>query len=235
MGIPGSQLSVCVTPNEKAQNEGLGLASLDSFTWIREDVQNGGRVEQVAIENGAPYGNGLTTMQCDFNLCQFQSILKADFFVQAGNIPTEMPSSMPTSMPTASRMGFPRDGFYQNLNSLNFVGDGECTGDRIGGTYSWYAFEGTQYYNSDRCEYECGLLAYNFGFRDLLVGYMLEPGDVDKRCKCLLSNDSAELMPSGACSDYDDVDSCDFTQTGTGKVIGTKPSTRNNGQSCYAW
>lgn len=146
MGIPGSSLSVCVIPDERARAEGFGVKQIDSFSWIRID-ENGGKVEQVVIEDGQAAGNGLTEMQCTETGCSFQSILKADFFVQAGNIPTDEPSASPTSIPSAMPTmmlvtNFVRDGSYQYANYNNDMGIGECTPDRLGGTYSSFTFEG---------------------------------------------------------------------------------------------
>jgi len=101
LGRAGSELSVCVVPNEKAQQAGLGLKQIDSFAWVRVDP-SGGRVEQIAVENGQVPGNGLTEMVCDDFGCGFKSILKADFFVENVPPPTEQPSAAPTEQPSAA-------------------------------------------------------------------------------------------------------------------------------------
>lgn len=98
LGRAGGELSVCVIPNERARNAGLGLKSIDNFSWIRVDA-NGGRVEQVAIEDGKVPGNGLTELQCDDDGCGFKSILTANFFRQNLLPPAEMPSSALSSAP----------------------------------------------------------------------------------------------------------------------------------------
>ena len=98
MGRLGSELSVCVVPNQKAIDAGLKLKQIDSFVWVRVDP-GGGRVEQVAVNDGKVPGNGLTEMVCDDDGCGFKSILQSNFFVDNIPPPTEAPSSAPTPVP----------------------------------------------------------------------------------------------------------------------------------------
>lgn len=99
LATPGAQLSVCVVPDERAQNGGLVLDKINEFTWQRVDSTTGVSVEQVAVMNGQVAGNGLTDMVCDDDVCNFISILSANFF-QTTLLPP--PTGAPTVAPTVA-------------------------------------------------------------------------------------------------------------------------------------
>jgi len=87
--FPGAPVTVCVAPNQKAIDDGLLLESIDSFTWVRDFI------EQPAIMAGEGAWNQLTAVTCTPGsvFCQFTSVLYSDFF-QA-----ELGTASPTPMP----------------------------------------------------------------------------------------------------------------------------------------
>lgn len=93
----GGVVSVCVTPSQIAIDDGLFLTSIDSFMWVR------GQIEQPAIEDGIEASNSLTQFYCRPGslVCSFVSILYADFYQP----PTPPPSPAPTLFPSPSPSG----------------------------------------------------------------------------------------------------------------------------------
>jgi hypothetical protein len=81
----GMLVTVCVEIEERAINDGIFLKGVDSFTWIREYPSY--NVTQIVIEDMAAY-NGLAMYSCleGIIVCDFHSILVADFFLSAGQV-----------------------------------------------------------------------------------------------------------------------------------------------------
>lgn len=80
LAFPGTELQVCVRPNERARNNQMGLALINEFNWKRTDPISRNTFTQLAVRNGEPASNALTTMTCDALSCTFNSILMAPFF-----------------------------------------------------------------------------------------------------------------------------------------------------------
>jgi len=76
----GQVIKVCVRPDGKARQEGIVMASIDSFTFQR------GSLSQVAVvgKNSAPSGLSILTCNPGDTICWFETILRADFFAQSG-------------------------------------------------------------------------------------------------------------------------------------------------------
>ena len=81
----GEVITVCVTPEEIAVNDGIFMRSIDNFSWSR-----GEDIIQPAIENNFAAGNLLTDYSptsCRGTLiCTFSTILFADFFFTPGQV-----------------------------------------------------------------------------------------------------------------------------------------------------
>jgi hypothetical protein len=116
----GSVIQVCVKPNQKAIDDGLGLYSIDSFSWVK------GYVEQPAVVGGGSASNGLTQFSCSpfSTYCSFTSMLYADFYKA-----TREPTSSPTPAP------------YQAESPESYGGEygGEYGGGYNSGSYSYYS------------------------------------------------------------------------------------------------
>jgi len=254
MGYPGSLLKVCVVPNEKTRLAGFGLDRIDSFGWVRTD-EAGGRITQTVIADGQLVDE-LSELYCSGvgaqSRCQTVTLLKANFFVNnALTVPTEMPSSSPTETPSAAPTTFPyangpNNGEYnQYPGRLDRMDYGECTSSRSGSapSYSYFQFNGYPYYDggdTTRCNYGCTKTAETYGFIDIYVGFELD--SQSETCKCLLSAENPTMMPDQtSCStlvygDWGAPDVCDFSQLGSGIVIGTKVMTRGlTYKTCHAW
>ena len=75
LSVRGTQLEVCVVPDEKTMATGaFSIDKILAFDWVRTD--GNAVVRQPAIVDGKPAGNGLTELQCDDIGCQFVSLLK---------------------------------------------------------------------------------------------------------------------------------------------------------------
>jgi hypothetical protein len=149
LGLPGAELSVCVTPDEAARESGaFQLDQIDLFEWIRVDP-NGQEVRQTAIEDGQT-PDPLTIMECNEEGCSFVSILQASFF--QGTLPTPAPSESPTQFPTtmAPTVSPPPPGF-------DGLVEGHCT-DNAGNKYDYY--QATNYEGSHtQCPGQCSTLS----------------------------------------------------------------------------
>jgi hypothetical protein len=99
--FPGTELRVCVRPDQRARDQGMGLEKINEFAWVRTD-DNGMTVEQLCILDGQVVG-GLTVMQCDDYRCEFVSLLQAGFFNAA--LPTPAPSVAPVSPGSSGSSG----------------------------------------------------------------------------------------------------------------------------------
>jgi hypothetical protein len=87
--VQGSVIKVCVTPDTDAQQDGIFMRSIDSFSFIR-DPDSGNPIEQVAIVNQAEAVNLLTSYtnaDCKGTLvCHFSTILFANFYTSVGSV-----------------------------------------------------------------------------------------------------------------------------------------------------
>jgi hypothetical protein len=83
----GQIVTVCVEVEERAIQEGIYLEGVQEFSWIRE-YDDEFNLTQVVIENGAPSPDGLTDYACvpGMIICDFQSILKAIYFMAPGDV-----------------------------------------------------------------------------------------------------------------------------------------------------
>merc|ERR1712087_154999 len=80
----GEVVRVCVEPEEVAQDDGIKMRSIDSFTFIRDDFS------QVAIVGGNEAPNLLTTYTPSlcrgYVTCWFETILFANFYTSVGAV-----------------------------------------------------------------------------------------------------------------------------------------------------
>lgn len=82
----GELIRVCVTPTEDAQEEGVYMRAIESFTYYRDYGGATGLVTQVAIENSEAASNYLTVLNCvpGSRVCSFETILFASMFMSPG-------------------------------------------------------------------------------------------------------------------------------------------------------
>ncbi|KAL3917592.1 MAG: hypothetical protein SGILL_004640 [Bacillariaceae sp.] len=128
-------------------------------------------------------------------------------------------------------------------NPVWSLGYGECTSTRDNDSYMSMTFNTyDELWGSYQCEYECSIVARDFGFLDLIVGFQIEDySPSDRKCSCQISGENPTLMQSLDCTELG-ADSCNFVNTGSGKAIGTKTFSRNllNNEgnylkTCYGW
>jgi hypothetical protein len=83
--IQGSSYRICFRPNTKALEDGVGIESINHFKWELEHKL--GITAQQAVLNNAG-DNVLTMLTCndDGKLCYLDSMLIADFYVDAGSV-----------------------------------------------------------------------------------------------------------------------------------------------------
>lgn len=83
--IPGSSYRLCFQPNENALEDGVGIESVDFFTW--ELNHREGVTEQKAVVNGNG-DNILSVLTCqeDKKLCYLDSMLITAFYVDSGSV-----------------------------------------------------------------------------------------------------------------------------------------------------
>lgn len=83
--VPGSSYRLCFQPNENALEDGIGIESIDSFTW--ELNHREGVTEQTAVVNGDG-DNMLSLLTCqeDNKLCYLDSMLTTAFYVDSGSV-----------------------------------------------------------------------------------------------------------------------------------------------------
>ena len=83
----GDILTICVEIDEKAVNEGISLAGVESFTWFRDDVTSS-ILSQVAIEGGVASRDGDTSYHCDLGstMCYFRSMLMSEYYMVPGEL-----------------------------------------------------------------------------------------------------------------------------------------------------
>ena len=79
----GSVFKLCFEPNEKAIEDGVGIKSIDSFTWKRGDS-----VEQFAVVDGEDFV--LSTSQCgtgkNKRMCSLETMLGGAFYRNRGPV-----------------------------------------------------------------------------------------------------------------------------------------------------
>lgn len=82
----GEIIRVCVTPNQEAQDQGIYLKALESFTYYRDYGGMIGLVTQAAIEDSQEASNFLTVLSCTAGsiVCNFETVLFADMYLSPG-------------------------------------------------------------------------------------------------------------------------------------------------------
>mmetsp|Transcript_16776 Transcript_16776/g.41924 ORF Transcript_16776/g.41924 Transcript_16776/m.41924 type:complete len:395 (+) Transcript_16776:431-1615(+) len=82
----GEVIRVCVTPTDTAQQEGVYMRAIESFTYSRDYGGPTGLVTQVAVENSQSASNYLTVLDCvpGSLVCTFDTVLFASMFLSPG-------------------------------------------------------------------------------------------------------------------------------------------------------
>jgi hypothetical protein len=102
----GSVIKVCVEPDQEARDSGIYMRSVDSFTFIRSDVDP--EINQPAITGpNQASNNGLTAVTCSRGLiqCSFETILFAAFYASPGTVGGEGVGSMQFGNTDTGRRG----------------------------------------------------------------------------------------------------------------------------------
>ena len=83
--IQGSSYRICFRPNDKALEDDIGIESITHFKWELEH-KLGVTAQQAVLNNAGD--NILTMLTCndDGKLCYLDSMLTADFYVDAGSV-----------------------------------------------------------------------------------------------------------------------------------------------------
>lgn len=86
--VQGSKVRVCVKPTDDALADGVYMRSVDSFTYYRDNLATGNRINQVALKDGASANLQLTEHFCErgWEMCYFDTLLNADFYFKAGRV-----------------------------------------------------------------------------------------------------------------------------------------------------
>lgn len=103
----GALVTFCVQPDAASRADGIVIKSIDSFTWIRQELTVGmgvggqqqivalDTIRQQAVKNGAAYDMLTAYDGCDDDaaaandaptFCSFSSLLKADFYASKGKV-----------------------------------------------------------------------------------------------------------------------------------------------------
>jgi len=114
----GAVISVCVYPDSESQVDGIVMASVDTFKWVREGVPDTAvtaRIEQVAISTPNTPENALTfvdlasaeiaTGSSDYNYAHIKvsSVLYASYYAENGDVTAEGSATM--KFPGTRRLG----------------------------------------------------------------------------------------------------------------------------------
>jgi hypothetical protein len=102
----GSVIKVCVEPDQEARDSGIFMRSIDSFTFIRSDVDP--EINQPAITGpNTASNNGLTAVTCSRGdlQCSFETILFAAFYASPGTVGGEGVGSMQFGNTDTGRRG----------------------------------------------------------------------------------------------------------------------------------
>lgn len=117
----GALITVCVAPDDDAWKDGIRMNGLNTFKWKRDDLSqtasslvNPADIEQVAIENGGPAGNQLTSYVSSNcvggkTFCEFSSILFADFYISQGVVGGSGTANLIFAAPGTRRLGAPEE------------------------------------------------------------------------------------------------------------------------------
>jgi hypothetical protein len=84
----GSILRVCFEPNAMAQADGVGIRSIDSFTWKKNNNGNDNDgAEQAAVVDGRDDGV-LSSLECNDadTICSLDTMLGADFYSRGSSV-----------------------------------------------------------------------------------------------------------------------------------------------------
>ncbi len=86
--VQGVKVRVCVQPTDDALQDGVYMRSVDSFRYQRQKPEGGLLVTQVALRDGKSADPAMTEHFCErgWELCYFDTILKADFYFGPGRV-----------------------------------------------------------------------------------------------------------------------------------------------------
>lgn len=86
--VQGTKVRVCVQPTDDALQDGVYMRQVDSFTYQRQEPDGGQLVTQVALNDGESADPATTELFCErgWDLCYFDTLLKADFYFSPGRV-----------------------------------------------------------------------------------------------------------------------------------------------------
>lgn len=83
--VQGVPVRICLQPDESAQNDGIGIDHVESWTW--ETTFQGGEAKQTAVKDGKDDGM-LSSVHCrdSGKVCVLDTMLTAKFYQNAGSV-----------------------------------------------------------------------------------------------------------------------------------------------------